>query len=115
MGNDLVKRKCTACVGGVTPLRGEALRPFFMQLGKGWEIMFEHHLEKTFTFKNFQKALDFANIVGAIAEEEGHHPDLFLSWGVLKVHVWTHKIDGLSDNDFILAAKIEAESISHSG
>ena len=60
MGNDLVKRKCTACVSGVTPLKGEALRPFFMQLGKGWEIMFEHHLEKTFTFKNFQKALDFA-------------------------------------------------------
>lgn len=115
MGNELVKKKCTPCALGTTPLKGEALRPFFIQLGKGWEIISDHHLEKTFHFKNFKKALEFANMIGAIAEEEEHHPILSLSWGWLKVELLTHKINGLSESDFILAAKIEAESISHEG
>ena len=68
----------------------------------------EHHLTKTFTFKNFQQALDFTNRVGAVAEEEGHHPDISLSWGKVVVDVCTHKIDGLTENDFIFAAKADA-------
>ena len=70
----------------------------------------EHHLEKEYLFKNFQEALAFTNAVGAIAEEEGHHPDVLLSYGKVKIMLWTHKIDGLTESDFILAAKIESQS-----
>lgn len=69
--------------------------------------MDEHHLEKEYRFRNFQEALDFTNKVGAIAQEEGHHPDIYLAWGLVKLSLWTHKIDGLSENDFILAAKCD--------
>src|SRR5205814_522583 len=73
----------------------------------GWQVVSEHHLVKQFAFPDFKTALDFVNKVGAIAEEEGHHPDLFLSWGKVEVKTWTHKIDGLTESDFILAAKID--------
>ena len=73
----------------------------------GWEAVNNHHLAKTYTFPDFRTALDFVNRAGAIAEQEGHHPDLYLSWGKVKVETWTHKIDGLTESDFILAAKIE--------
>ena len=86
-----------------------------MQLDEGWNVINEHHLEKEYRFKNFKKALEFTNIVGKIAEEEGHHPDLYLSWGKLKIQLFTRKIEGLSESDFILAAKIEAEFVSHQG
>ena len=76
-------------------------------LAPGWKILREHHLEKEFAFKNFKEALVFANHIGRLAEEEGHHPDLLISWGKLRVELWTHKIQGLSENDFILAAKID--------
>lgn len=66
----------------------------------------EHHLEKNFNFKNFRQAIDFTNKVGELAESEGHHPDIYLAWGKVKVTTWTHKIDGLTESDFILAAKI---------
>jgi 4a-hydroxytetrahydrobiopterin dehydratase len=72
-----------------------------------WQVVDGHHLLKSFTFPDFRTALDFVNKAGAIAEEEGHHPDLFLSWGKVEVKIWTHKIDGLTESDFILAAKIE--------
>ena len=80
---------------------------FLYGIRKGWEIVREHHLEKEFCFKDFKKALVFANVIGHIAEEEGHHPDLYISWGKLKIQIWTHKIDGLTESDFILAAKID--------
>lgn len=86
-----------------------------MQLEEGWKIIDEHHLEKTFNFKNFKEALHFTTIIGKIAEEEKHHPDIYLTWGKIIVKIWTHKINGLSESDFILAAKIEAEYISHQG
>ena len=73
----------------------------------GWQAVDEHHLLKTYTFPDFQKALDFVNRVGAIAEQEGHHPDVYLTWGKVEVKTWTHKIDGLTESDFILAAKID--------
>ena len=115
MPGDLIEKKCMPCTVGTTPLKGEELKPFYMQLGEGWEIVEERHLEKEFRFKNFKKALLFATVIGQIADEEGHHPDLYVSWGKLRVQIWTHKIKGLSESDFILAAKIEAEFVSHEG
>jgi 4a-hydroxytetrahydrobiopterin dehydratase len=73
----------------------------------GWDIVQEHHITRAFTFPDFQKALDFVNKVGALAEEQGHHPDIYLTWGKAEIKIWTHKIDGLTESDFILAAKID--------
>jgi 4a-hydroxytetrahydrobiopterin dehydratase len=89
-------------------LKGEALRDLAAQV-PDWRIIEEHHLAKTFLFADFKMALDFVNRVGAVAEREGHHPDLGLSWGRADVKIYTHKIDGLSESDFILAAKIDRE------
>jgi len=113
--SDLTEKKCVPCVSGDTPLKGEMLKPLYMQLDSGWKIIEEHHLEREYKFKNFKDALAFTNVIGKVAEEEGHHPDIFLSWGMIKLRVWTHKINGLSESDFILAAKIEAEFVSHQG
>ena len=78
------------------------------EIGEGWEVIDSHHVEKIFSFNNFSEALTFTNQVGSIAEKEGHHPDIELGWGRVKMIIWTHKIDGLSESDFILAAKISA-------
>jgi len=82
--------------------------PLLTELGDEWEVIDNHHLEKTILLKNFAEALTFTNQVGSIAEKEGHHPDIELGWGRVKIIIWTHKIDGLSESDFILAAKISA-------
>lgn len=103
---DLSSKKCLPCAKGTPPLKGDVLKAYADELPPGWLIVEEHHLQGEFVFKNFQQALDFTNKVGAIAEEEKHHPDIYLSWGKVRVELWTHKIDGLSENDFILAAKI---------
>ena len=102
----LAEQHCVPCRGGVPPLKGPELERFKGQV-KGWEVVNEHHLQKTYTFPDFQKALDFVNRAGAIAEQEGHHPDLYLSWGKARVEIWTHKINGLTESDFVLAAKID--------
>ncbi len=107
---DLAKKKCIPCRGGVPPLRGEALRALADQL-RGWVVVREHHLDKLCTFPDFITALDFVNRVAALAEAEGHHPDLHLSWGEVRIEIWTHKIDGLTESDFILAAKIDELSV----
>ncbi len=73
----------------------------------GWNVIQEHHLAKTFTFPDFREALKFVNRVGELAEEQGHHPDLLLAWGKVEITIWTHKINGLTESDFILAAKID--------
>ncbi|HEX4851530.1 MAG TPA: 4a-hydroxytetrahydrobiopterin dehydratase, partial [Puia sp.] len=100
--------KCIPCSKTVSPLKGDELNLFFKQLNPGWKVVDEHHLEKEYRFKNFQEALDFTNKVGAIAQEEEHHPDFYLTWGLVKILLWTHKINGLSENDFIMAAKCDA-------
>jgi 4a-hydroxytetrahydrobiopterin dehydratase len=105
---DLSKKKCVPCSKQTPSLKGEELKSFFKQLPPGWKVVDEHHLEKEYPFKNFQEALDFTNKVGAIAEQEGHHPDIYLTWGLVKILLWTHKINGLSENDFIMAAKCDA-------
>ncbi len=102
---ELANKKCVACSTSTTPLKGDLLKKFSSQLKEGWKIVDEHHLEKSYTFKNFRDALNFTNQIGEIAEAEGHHPDLLLSWGKVKVTLWTHKIKGLSENDFIMADK----------
>lgn len=98
---------CIPCRGGVPPLRGEELDAVARELGGSWKIVDEHHLEKEFPFPDFAQALAFTNAVGAIAEEQGHHPDIHLAWGKVRIAIWTHKIDGLTRSDFVLAAKID--------
>ncbi len=103
---DLASKKCVPCSGGVPALKGEALEPLLTQL-QGWTIVEEHHLTKTYTFKNFEEALSYVNKVGAVAEDEGHHPDIYFTWGRVRIDIMTHAIDGLTESDFILAAKID--------
>ena len=99
----LAEKHCVPCRGGVPPLSGEQLLPLLEQL-PDWQIVQEHHLARTFRFPDFKKGLEFVNRVGAVAEEEGHHPDLCLSWGKVDVQIYTHKIRGLTESDFILAS-----------
>lgn len=106
--NELTDKKCIPCRGGVPPLKGKELQAIYEKLKAGWKVIDEHHLEKEFIFKNFKEALAFTNKVGTLAEQEGHHPDIYLAWGKVKITLWTHKIDGLTESDFILAAKADA-------
>src|SRR5687768_5233460 len=103
---DLAQKECVDCKRGVPPLRGVELNKLKKQLGGNWQVPNEHHLEKEFKFANFREALDFTNKVGELAERVGHHPDIYLSWGKVRIEIWTHKIDGLTESDFVLAAKI---------
>jgi 4a-hydroxytetrahydrobiopterin dehydratase len=105
--NDLASQKCSACEGHAMALKGRELEGFAERLGHGWEVVGEEHLVKEFEFPDFKEALGFTNRVGAIAEEEGHHPDIYLSWGKVRVSISTHKVGGLTESDFILAAKVE--------
>lgn len=104
----LAKRECKPCQGGVPPLTGEELDALLAQLGNDWQVMDGHHLEKEYSFKNFAEALAFTNKVGTLAEEIFHHPDIYLTWDKVKITIWTHKIDGLNEADFIFAAKADA-------
>jgi 4a-hydroxytetrahydrobiopterin dehydratase len=106
--NELATKECVPCKGGVPPLKGEELSKLHNQLDNQWQVINEHHLEKEFTFKNFREALEFTKQVGELAESQGHHPDIFLAWGKTKITICTHKIDGLTESDFVLAAKIDA-------
>jgi len=103
----LVNKRCVPCEGGIPPLKGEELQSFYRELNKEWKLIDEHHLEREFSFKDFALALSFTNKVGMLAEDEGHHPDIYLAWGKVKLTLWTHKIDGLSESDFIFAAKVD--------
>lgn len=107
--SELAKKECVPCKGGVPPLKGNDLTVLLEQLGNGWKIVDEHHLEKEYKFKNFREALEFTNKIGELAEAQGHHPDIYLAWGKVKLTIWTHKIDGLTESDFIFAAKADRE------
>ncbi len=108
MSKDLIKQKCTPCHRGTDPLKGDELQEYLHLLHEeGWKLVKDQKLEKEYSFPNFRHALIFTNIVGELAEREGHHPDIHLSWGKVKIVLWTHSIHGLSPNDFIIAAKID--------
>ena len=107
MRTTLANKACVPCRGGVSPLQGEDVQQLLRELGNGWDAIRDHHLEKHYTFKNFRQALDFTNVVSEIAEQQGHHPEITLAWGKVTVRIWTHKIDGLTESDFVLAAKTD--------
>jgi 4a-hydroxytetrahydrobiopterin dehydratase len=107
MTTQLAKKNCTPCEKETAPLKGEDLRKLSQQLGNDWKVVNEHHLEKNYTFKDFREALEFTNQVGELAEKQGHHPEIILTWGEVRLRIWTHNIGGLSENDFILAAKVD--------
>ena len=103
--SDLASKECIPCRGGVPTLTSEEIEPLLQHI-QGWQVIRGHHLHRDFGFPDFLTALDFVNQVGQLAEEQGHHPDIYLSWGKAVITIWTHKIDGLTESDFILAAKI---------
>jgi 4a-hydroxytetrahydrobiopterin dehydratase len=103
---ELARRTCVPCSGGVPTLAGDDIDRLLADLDH-WSVEREHHLTKTFKFPDFARALALVNRIGAIAEEQGHHPDIHLAWGEVCVEIWTHKVDGLTESDFILAAKID--------
>jgi len=104
--SELAERECVPCRGGVPPLKGEQIQTLLSQLAD-WEVVREHHLRKQYKFGNFREALEFVNQVGELAEAQGHHPDISFGWGQAEITIWTHKIDGLTESDFVLAAKID--------
>ena len=104
--SSLAAKTCVPCRGGVPPLKGNELESFRKQV-PDWQVVDEHHIVRNFKFPDFKQALDFVNRIGAVAEEQGHHPDILLSWGKVEVTLWTHKVSGLTESDFIMAAKID--------
>lgn len=108
----LADRTCVPCRGGSQALGGDELRSLYAQI-YDWRLIDDARLRKTFKFPDFAGALDFVNRVGEIAERQGHHPDIHLAWGKADIELYTHKIGGLSESDFILAAKIDAITAPH--
>lgn len=104
---ELSKNACVPCKGGVPPLKGDALQALHDELNSDWQLIDEHHLEKNYSLKGYSPAVAFTNVVAGIAEEQDHHPDIVLSWGKVRVTIWTHKINGLTESDFYFAAKVE--------
>jgi len=104
----LAERQCVPCRGGTPPLRGPELQSLLSELGAGWRVAEGKRLEKEYRFRDFREAMHFANKVAALAEKVDHHPDLSVGWGRAQVSVWTHKIGGLSEADFVFAAKVDA-------
>lgn len=105
----LADRTCVPCRGGVPPMERATAEKLLSELNNDWRLRENGHmlLEKTYAFKAFADALAFVNRVGAVAEEQGHHPDVHLSWGRVRLEIWTHKIKGLTESDFIFAAKCD--------
>ena len=103
----LAEQKCIPCSGGVPPLVKESAETLLRELDQGWRLNAADHLERAYLFDDFAQAMAFANKVGDVAEEEGHHPDLYIAWGLCRVEIWTHKIAGLTESDFYLAAKAD--------
>ena len=105
--NQLALKDCVPCKGGVPPLEGEELTRLQKELDGDWDVVEGHHLAKHYRFPDFREALAFTNRVGELAEEQGHHPDIYLAWGKVKIEIWTRKINGLTESDFVFAAKAD--------
>jgi len=106
MTEQLADKKCVPCRGGVPPLKGPEVEKFHNMVPR-WTVVRDHHIQREYKFPDFKQALEFVNRVGALAEEQGHHPDILLAWGKAEITLWTHKIDCLTESDFIMAAKID--------
>lgn len=106
----LENKSCIPCQGGVPPLSSKESEKFLKELKGKWNLNAQGHLTREYAFDDFMGALNFANKIAVVAEKEGHHPDLTIAWGKCGVEIWTHKINGLTESDFILAAKIDALS-----
>ena len=104
--SELARKECVPCKGGIPPLTGEEIAELTPEVPE-WTVVDEHHILRTYRFPDFAEALAFTNRVGELAEEQGHHPDILLAWGKVEVTIWTHKINGLTVSDFVLAAKID--------
>jgi 4a-hydroxytetrahydrobiopterin dehydratase len=104
--SELASKTCVPCRGGVPPLAGPELQALAKQVPE-WKVIDGHHITRTFSFPDFRQALNFVDKVGELAESQGHHPDILLAWGKAEITTWTHKIDGLTESDFVLAAKID--------
>jgi 4a-hydroxytetrahydrobiopterin dehydratase len=103
---ELADKTCVPCKGDIPPMKGKELQKMLNQTSH-WKAVNQHHIVRTFTFPDFKQALNFVNQIGEVAEQQGHHPDILLTWGKVEVTLWTHKIKGLSEGDFIMAAKID--------
>lgn len=110
--SSLTSKNCIPCQGGALPLGSEEANRLMGELNNNWEINEAGHLYKQFKFEDFMGAMDFANKVAILSEQQAHHPDLSIAWGGCKIEIWTHKIKGLTESDFILAAKIENIKVS---
>ena len=104
---ELAKRKCVPCEGGIPPLTENEILEYITVINRGWIVSENKKIVRIFNFVNFKHTMEFVNAVAEIAEEEGHHPVLHVSYGSVEIELWTHAINGLSENDFILAAKID--------
>ncbi len=103
----LASGTCVPCQSGAEPLKGTDIEDLLSSLSENWQVIDDHHLERTYKFRNFRDALDFVNRIGALAEQQNHHPDIYLAWGKVRITLWTHKINGLHESDFVMAAKID--------
>ena len=101
------QRHCTPCERGAKPLQSEALEKYVDQLGEDWAVVDGKRLQKEFHFNDFKETWAFVDLVAELAEEENHHPNIEFTWGRATITLWTHKIDGLHENDFIMAARID--------
>ena len=106
MATDLAEKTCIPCRGGVPPLTAQEIEPLLTRVD-GWSVEDNKRLKKTFKFNDFMGSMGFANKIAEVAEQQAHHPDLYVAWGKVEVIIWTHKIDGLTESDFILAAKVD--------
>jgi 4a-hydroxytetrahydrobiopterin dehydratase len=105
--SDLAEKECVACKTGSPPPRGDDLARLTRELAAGWRVVNEHRLERDYKFANFVEALAFTNKIGGLAETQNHHPDICLAWGKVKLTLWTHTVDGLTESDFVFAAKVD--------
>jgi 4a-hydroxytetrahydrobiopterin dehydratase len=104
---DLTSKKCVPCEGGVPPLKNEELKEYLRNINSSWQLTGEKKISRDFLFVNFRHTMEFVNRVAELAENEGHHPVMHVHFGMVGIELWTHAIDGLSENDFIMAAKID--------
>jgi len=107
MTSELAAKQCKPCEGKADALSPEHIKKYHKELDSGWELIEDHHIEKEFSFDGYEPAVEFTNTVAQLAQQENHHPDILLSYGKVKVTLWTHKTGGLTENDFVLAAKVE--------